>query len=152
MYLSGFVTEWAPRLVFFIGVIEHHRDDHRLDVWTFIHHIARHGWWATNRVFGGHVDCPDLELMHGTVYICLFLHFRRTALTARSPAGCIRPRADARQPRGRVVACDVVRTQGGRISVLSCWDERSPAPGCKDGPRLCWFRCWVSGARLVRGT
>ncbi|KAG1811125.1 uncharacterized protein BJ212DRAFT_1375060 [Suillus subaureus] len=42
----------------------------------------------------------DLELMHCTVYICLYLHFRRTAQTARSPAGYIRPPPDARQPRG----------------------------------------------------
>jgi hypothetical protein len=42
----------------------------------------------------------DLELMHTTLYICLFLHFRRTASTAWPPAGYIRPPPDARQPRG----------------------------------------------------
>jgi len=63
----------------------------------------------------------DLELKHSTVYIFQFLHFCCTAPTVQSPAGCIWPPPDACQPRGRVVTCDVVGTQGGRNSVLPCW-------------------------------
>jgi len=31
-------------------------------------------------------------------------------------------------------------------------DKRSPAAGCEDGLCLCWFRCWLSGTPLMRGT
>jgi hypothetical protein len=31
-------------------------------------------------------------------------------------------------------------------------DEWSPAAEREDGLHLCWFRCWVSGSLLVRGT
>jgi len=50
----------------------------------------------------------DLEPMYNAVYICLFVHSPCIAPTARLPAGCIWPPPDDRQPRGRMVTCDVV--------------------------------------------
>ncbi|KAG1780338.1 hypothetical protein EV702DRAFT_774041 [Suillus placidus] len=107
----------------------------------------------------------SLRPMYSAGHICLCLHPRRTAPTARLPASHIRAPPDARQPRGRVVACDgggATRWTEFRIAMLvgySCGreddalkvsnrEEQSSADRCEDGLRLCWFRCRVCGPTL----
>jgi hypothetical protein len=63
----------------------------------------------------------DMVLMYSAVRTCLFIHSHGIASTAWPSTGYVRSPPDACQPRGRVVACDVVGPQGGQNPLLSCW-------------------------------